>query len=131
MDHIPAQLRYAETHEWVRDEGDGTVTVGITHHAQNVLGDLVYVEPPAAGRQLQAGEPCAAVESVKAASDVYSPLAGEVTAGNEALADAPELINEDPYGDGWILRLKPADPAALSGLLDAAAYAALLAGDED
>jgi len=123
---IPEELRYSRTHEWVRQEEDGTVTVGITDHAQALLGDLVYVELPEVGRELEAGEACAVVESVKAASDVYAPVGGEVVEVNEELADAPERINEDPYGAGWLLRLRPSDPAELEGLLDAAAYGALV-----
>jgi len=122
MSNIPRELRYTKSHEWVRTLPDGSVEIGITDHAQQSLGDLVFVEVPETGRQLAAGEACAVVESVKAASDVYSPLAGEVVAGNAELASRPELINSDPYGAGWILRLKPAGAAA--GLIDAAAYAA-------
>ena len=127
---IPTELRYTHTHEWVRANADGTVTVGITDHAQNLLGDLVFVEIPEVDRAVAAAESCAVVESVKAASDVYSPLDGVIVAVNEALADNPELINEDPYGEGWIFRLKTA--AALDGLLDAAAYEVIaVAEDED
>ncbi len=127
MSEIPADLRYTKSHEWMRTLPDGTIELGITDHAQQSLGDLVFVEVPEAGRQLAAGDACAVVESVKAASDVYSPLAGEVTAGNAALAAQPELINRDPYGEGWILRLKPAGGGAAAGSLDAAAYAAVVA----
>lgn len=127
---IPAELRYTESHEWVRVNDDGTITVGITDHAQNLLGDLVFVEIPEVGRAVAAGESCAVVESVKAASDVYSPLDGVIVEVNEALADKPELINEDPYGEGWIFRLKTA--ATLDGLLDATGYEAIaFAEDED
>ncbi len=126
MSNIPAELRYTASHEWVRSLPDGSVEIGITDHAQGALGDLVFVEVPEAGRALQAGEACAVVESVKAASDVYSPIAGTVTAGNAELAGAPELINQDPYGKGWLLRLKPADLGAVLALLDAAAYQASL-----
>ena len=127
---IPAELRYTESHEWARANDDGTVTVGITDHAQHLLGDLVFVEIPEVGRTVTAAESCAVVESVKAASDVYSPLDGVIVEVNEALADKPELINEDPYGEGWIFRLKTA--AALDGLLDAKAYEAIaVAEDED
>ncbi len=126
MSQIPADLQYTKSHEWVRALPDGSVEIGITDHAQAALGDLVFVEVPEAGRQLKMGDACAVVESVKAASDVYSPLAGTVVAGNAALATEPELINQDPYGKGWILRLKPA--AAASAPLDAAAYAAEIAG---
>ena len=127
MSQIPADLRYTKSHEWMRTLPDGTVEIGITDHAQQSLGDLVFVDVPEAGRQLAAGDACAVVESVKAASDVYSPMAGEVVAGNAGLAAQPELINRDPYGEGWILRLKPAGAAAAESL-DAAAYAAVAAG---
>jgi glycine cleavage system H protein len=126
--HIPTDLRYAETHEWVRLQEDDIVTVGITDHAQHLLGDLVFVELPEVGRVVAAAESCAVVESVKAASDIYSPVDGVIVEVNELLADNPELINEDPYGEGWILRLKTS--AKLDGLLDAAAYEAI-AVDED
>ncbi len=122
MSNVPADLKFAKSHEWVRTLADGTVEVGISDHAQSALGDLVFVETPAAGRALQAGEACAVVESVKAASDVYSPVPGEVIEGNGGLADAPESINEEPYGKGWIMRLKVSGAGALDGLMDAAAY---------
>jgi len=128
--NIPVDLCYSESHEWARANDDGTVTIGITDHAQHLLGDLVFVEIPEVGRAVAAAESCAVVESVKAASDVYSPLEGVIVEVNEALADTPELINEDPYGEGWIFRLKTT--ATLDGLLDAAAYEAIaLADDED
>lgn len=130
MSEVPADRKYTKSHEWVRANDDGTVTIGITAHAQDQLGDMVYVEAPEAGRTLEAGEACAVVESVKAASDVYAPIAGEVVEGNEALADAPETVNNDPFGSGWILRLTPADAGALDGLLDAAAYQELLAAED-
>lgn len=130
MSEIPEDLRYTESHEWVRLEDDGLLTVGITDHAQAALGDLVFVEPPETGRSLEAGEACAVVESVKAASDIYAPVAGEVAEVNEALADAPELINADPYGEGWILRLRPEGPAALDELLGAEDYQLHLAAEE-
>lgn len=130
MSEVPADRKYTKSHEWVRANDDGTVTIGITAHAQDQLGDMVYVEAPEAGRTLDAGEACAVVESVKAASDVYAPIAGEVVEGNEALADAPETVNNDPFGSGWILRLTPADAGALDGLLDAAAYQELLAAED-
>ncbi len=117
----PANLKYTKSHEWVKQEPDGSVTVGITHHAQEMLGDVVFVEAPAVGRQVKQGEECAVVESVKAAADIYAPLSGEVLAANSELADAPEKINADAYG-AWIFRLKPANPAELVTLLDAAAY---------
>jgi glycine cleavage system H protein len=127
---IPAELRYTESHEWVRANDDGTVTVGVTDHAQHLLGDLVFVEIPEVGRTVAAAESCAVVESVKAASDVYSPLDGVIVEVNEALADTPELINQDPYGEGWIFRIKTG--AALDKLLDAVAYEAIaIADDED
>ncbi len=122
---IPADLKYAKSHEWAHLEADGTVTVGITHHAQDLLGDMVFVENPTVGRSLAQGEECAVVESVKAASDVYAPIAGEVVAVNEAVESAPETINQDPYA-AWMFRLKPADAADLDDLMDAAAYAALV-----
>ncbi|AHF02570.1 glycine cleavage system protein GcvH [Marichromatium gracile] len=126
MSDIPADLKYTKSHEWVRDNGDGTVTVGITDHAQEALGDIVFVEVPETGRQVAAAEACAVVESVKAASDIYAPLAGEVVEANEALGDAPELINASAHAEGWIFRLAPSDAAALDALLDAAAYAKVL-----
>jgi glycine cleavage system H protein len=119
--NVPDTLRYTGTHEWVRREPDGTLSVGITDHAQDVLGELVFVELPAVGRQVLGGDACAVVESVKAAADVYAPLAGEVVAVNSALKDAPGQVNKDPYG-AWLFRLKPAGEADLSRLLDAAAY---------
>ena len=124
--NVPSDLKYTESHEWVRAKPDGTVEVGITDHAQAALGDLVFIELPAAGRKLAAREACAVVESVKAASDVYAPLAGEVVAANDEVASAPEKVNESPY-EAWLFRLKPADPDALSKLLDAAAYERLIA----
>jgi glycine cleavage system H protein len=127
MSEIPADLRYTKSHEWMRTLPDGTIELGITDHAQQSLGDLVFVEVPEAGRQLAAGDACAVVESVKAASDVYSPLAGEVITGNPALAAQPELINRDPYGEGWILRLKPDGGGPAAASLDAAGYAAVVA----
>jgi glycine cleavage system H protein len=127
MSETPAELKYAKSHEWVRQDDDGTVTVGITDHAQELLGDLVFVELPEVGRSLTAGQECAVVESVKAASDVYSPVAGEIVAVNGALADTPELINQGPYGDGWLFRLRPADLTDLDALLDADAYGAQVA----
>lgn len=126
MSNIPPDLKYTRSHEWLRQEDDGTVTVGITDHAQGALGDLVFVETPEAGRSVKAGEACAVVESVKAASDVYSPVDGEVVAGNEALADQPELLNSDPYGEGWIMKLRPAAAVETSALLDANAYESTL-----
>jgi glycine cleavage system H protein len=117
----PANLKYTKSHEWVKQEADGTVTVGITHHAQEMLGDLVFVESPAVGRKLKLGEECAVVESVKAAADIYAPLSGEVVAANAELADAPEQINADAYA-AWVFKLKPDNAGELARLLDAAAY---------
>jgi glycine cleavage system H protein len=122
---IPTDLKYTKTHEWVRLEPDGSVSVGITHHAQDLLGDMVFVENPTVGRQLKAGEECAVVESVKAASDVYAPVAGEVVAANEAVESSPDSLNKDPYR-AWLFRLNPADASELDGLLDAAGYQALV-----
>ncbi len=120
----PADLKYAETHEWLRREADGTYVMGITAHAQDALGELVYVELPAIGRKLARGEACAVVESTKAASDVYAPVDAEVVAINEALADAPQTVNESPYEQGWLLRLKLSDPTQVDALLSAQAYEA-------
>ncbi len=122
MSNIPADLRYAKSHEWLRAESDGTVTIGITDYAQNSLGDITYVQVPKVGAAFNAGETFGVVESVKAASDLYMPVAGTVVAVNPALETAPETVNRDAYGDGWMLKLKPADAAAAAGLLDAAAY---------
>ena len=127
MSNVPADLKYTKSHEWVRALGDGSVEIGITDHAQHALGDLVFVEVPEAGRAVKANEPCAVVESVKAASDVYAPLAGEVTAGNERLAQEPEVVNAEPYGAGWLMRLKPAAGAlSAAALMSAADYQKLL-----
>ncbi len=130
MSDIPNDLRYTKSHEWVRAEDDGTVTVGISDHAQAALGDLVFVEAPEAGKSLGAGDACAVVESVKAASDVYSPLAGEVIAANDILNDAPETVNADPYGDGWLFRMRPEDARAIESLLDADAYSQVVAEEQ-
>jgi glycine cleavage system H protein len=126
MSDVPKQLHYTKEHEWVRREDDGTVVVGITHHAQQQLGELVYVELPEVGRTLKPGDALAVVESTKAASDVYAPLHGAVLAVNPVLTSEPELVNTDPYGAGWLVRLQPADSGAPTGLIDAAAYTALL-----
>ena len=119
--NVPGDLKYTDNHEWIRSESDGTVRIGITDHAQSALGDLVFVELPAVGRKLAAGEACAVVESVKAASDVYAPLAGEVMAINGAVTNSPELVNQDAYA-AWLFRLRLSDTSALANLLDAAAY---------
>jgi glycine cleavage system H protein len=125
----PSDLKYTKSHEWVKTEADGTVTVGITHHAQQMLGDLVFVEPPAVGRKLKQGEECAVVESVKAAADVYAPISGVVTAANAELSDTPEKINEDAYA-AWLFKLKPDDAGQLDALLDAARYQKIADADE-
>ena len=131
MSHIPEELRYNDSHEWVRQEEDGTVTVGITDHAQAQLGDLVYVELPEPGLSLQANESLGVVESVKAASDIFSPIGGRVVAVNTALADAPEQVNADPYGDGWLVRLAPEDPGEIGALLDSEGYQAVLDSENE
>lgn len=121
MSNIPAELRYTTSHEWVRVEADGTLTVGVTNYAQQALGDVVFLELPEAGRVVEAGESVAVIESVKAASDIYAPVAGEVIANNEEAVNAPEGVNEDAYG-AWLFKIKPADANAVNGLLDAAGY---------
>jgi glycine cleavage system H protein len=125
MSEIPSELRYRESHEWVRDEGNGTVVIGISDPAQAALGDMVFVELPEPGVSYKQGEACTVVESVKAASDAYAPVSGEVLESNPALEDAPELVNTDPYGDGWLFKMQLSDPAELEGLLTAEAYADL------
>lgn len=122
MSNIPSDLKYASTHEWAKLEDDGTVTVGITDHAQELLGDLVYVELPEVETSIKAGDEIGVVESVKAASDIYSPVSGEVVSINERLQETPDLINSDPYGDGWIFRIKPMDENDLHDLMDAESY---------
>lgn len=124
MSNIPADLKYVDTHEWLRLEADGTVTIGITDHAQELLGDVVYVELPQVGTSYETGAEAGVVESVKAASDVYAPIAGEVVAINDDLVNAPEKANQDPYGAAWFFRVRPSNPAELDSLLDAAGYAA-------
>ncbi|MBT8419814.1 MAG: glycine cleavage system protein GcvH [Gammaproteobacteria bacterium] len=131
MSNVPEQLQYAKTHEWVKTEQDGTITIGITDHAQEMLGDLVYIDLPDPGRIAEAGQELAIVESVKAAADIYSPVDGEVAEVNNALGDAPELVNTDPYGEGWILRLRPSGPIPADMLLDASAYAELAANEAE
>jgi glycine cleavage system H protein len=127
---VPSDLKYTKSHEWVRVDDDGIATVGITDHAQELLGDLVFVELPEVGAAVTAGTECAVVESVKAASDVFSPVSGEVLEVNEALADAPETINQEAYDAGWIYRLRVADPAELEALMDADAYAEFAESEE-
>jgi glycine cleavage system H protein len=129
MSNVPADLRYLKSHEWARLEPDGTITVGISDHAQQALGDLVFAEVPEPGRHVTAGEACAVVESVKAASDVYSPVTGEVVASNADLGGRPELINEDPYGAGWLMRIRPDDKTQFGAMLDAGDYEAALAAE--
>ena len=131
MSDVPENLVYTSDHEWLRLEDDGTVTLGITEHAQQALGELVYVELPEVDRALEPGEACAVVESVKAASDVYCPLAAVVTAANEALTETPELVNADPYAEGWLLQLRLDNPQALDELMDAEAYTRFLVESED
>jgi glycine cleavage system H protein len=123
MSDIPSELRYRESHEWVRDEGDGTAVIGISDHAQEALGDMVFVELPEPGMSYEQGEACAVVESVKAASDIYAPVSGEVIEANGQLEDTPELVNTDPYGEGWLFRIQLSAASELDGLLDADAYA--------
>jgi glycine cleavage system H protein len=120
----PADRKYTPTHEWLRSEADGTAVVGITDHAQDALGELVYVELPEVGRRVEQGEACVVVESTKAASDVYAPVSGEIVAINEALADAPQTVNEAPFEGGWLFRIRPDDGGQVDAMLDAAAYAA-------
>lgn len=120
--NIPTDLKYTKSHEWARLEADGTITIGITNHAQEALGDIVFLELPEAGRQVKAGEECAVVESVKAASDIYAPVSGEVIDANQAAVDAPESVNQGAYA-AWLFKIRPADPAEFGALLDAAAYA--------
>jgi glycine cleavage system H protein len=126
MSNIPVDLKYVKSHEWVRVNEDGTMTVGISDSAQDQLGDMVFVELPEVGASVTAEEACAVVESVKAASDVYAPVSGEVVEANEALGDSPETVNQDPYGDGWIFRIQPADASEIDALMDAEAYGAFL-----
>lgn len=130
MSNLPTDLRYTPSHEWLKDNGDGTATVGITDHAQEALGDLVFVELPAVGRVLAANDACAVVESVKAASDIYAPVAGEIIEVNTALESTPEIINGDAYAGGWLFKLRLADAGALAGLLAADGYAATLTEHE-
>ncbi len=130
MSDAPSDLRYTKSHEWLRTDEDGTVTVGITDHAQEQLGDMVYVEVPEVDQEFEAGDACAVVESVKAASDVYAPVACTVVEVNEELADAPELVNQDPFGAGWIMRIRPASAADVEALMDADAYLAYVESEQ-
>jgi len=129
MSAIPSNLKFLDSHEWARLESDGTVTIGISDHAQNALGDLVFVEVPEVGKALAKGGAAAVVESVKAASDVYSPVSGEVIAANDALGSAPELVNTDPYGQGWLYKIKPSNQGELEQLLTPGAYEKVLADE--
>ncbi len=122
MSNTPSELKYASTHEWARLESDGTVTVGISYHAQNALGEVVFIELPEVGAEYSAGDEAAVVESVKAASDIYAPVSGEIIEVNEALDESPETVNEYPYSDGWFFRIQPSDLSELDNLLDAEAY---------
>lgn len=131
MSDIPSDLRYMSSHEWIRVENDGTAYVGISDHAQNAMGDLVYVELPEVGDTINAGDEVGVVESVKAASDIYSPVTGEIIAVNEALNDNPEQVNSDPYGDGWLYRIKLTDPEELEDLMSAEEYAEQLEEEAD
>lgn len=124
MSNVPADLKYASSHEWVRSEGNGVYTVGITEHAQELLGDMVFVDLPEVGREVAAGEDCAVAESVKAASDIYSPISGEIVAVNGELEGSPELVNSEPYGIGFLFQIKASDESELAKLLDAEAYSA-------
>ena len=126
MSNVPNELKYSKEHEWLRKEADGTYTVGITEHAQELLGDMVFVDLPHVGATVTAGDDCAVAESVKAASDIYAPVSGEIVAVNDALSDSPELVNSAPYGEGWIFKIKASDEGEVAALLDAAAYEALL-----
>ncbi len=131
MSEVPSDLRYTATHEWARLEEDGTVTVGITDHAQESLGDLVFVETPAVDSIVQAGEGCAVVESVKAASDIYAPVDGVIVDSNSRLTEEPELVNGDPYGEGWIMRIRPEDPDSLEELMDGDDYEHMITEEEE
>lgn len=130
MSNIPVDLKYTKTHEWARVNDDGSVTVGISDSAQDQLGDMVFIEVPEVGQTVTAEEACAVVESVKAASDVYAPIGGEIVEVNEDLADSPETVNNDAYGEGWIFRVEPADSGELGALMDADAYEAFLAAED-
>ncbi|RKQ41462.1 glycine cleavage system protein GcvH [Enterobacter sp. R1(2018)] len=126
MSNVPVELKYSKEHEWLRKEADGSYTVGITEHAQELLGDMVFVDLPEVGSTVSVGDDCAVAESVKAASDIYAPISGEIIAVNSELEGAPELVNSEPYAGGWIFKIKAGDESELDGLLDAAAYEALL-----
>jgi len=126
MSNVPGDLKYSKEHEWLRKEADGSYTVGITEHAQELLGDMVFVDLPDVGTTVSAGDDCAVAESVKAASDIYAPIGGEIVAVNDSLNDSPELVNSAPYGEGWIFKIKANNEAEVEALLDATGYSALL-----
>ncbi len=130
MSEAPNDLHYTKSHEWVRVNDDGTVTVGITSHAQDQLGDMVYVEVPEVDHELEAEDACAVVESVKAASDIYAPVAGTVVESNAELTDSPEVVNQDPFGAGWLMKIRPVDVSAAEALMDAEAYLAFLEAED-
>jgi glycine cleavage system H protein len=129
MSNIPTELRYASTHEWVRSDGDGVFTVGITEHAQDLLGDMVFVDLPDVGDAVTTGDDCAVAESVKAASDIYAPITGEVVEINSQLENSPELVNSDSFGEGWMFKVKADDPAEVEGLMDAESYGTSIADE--
>ncbi len=131
MNNVPQNVKYTKNHEWARQLPDGNIEVGITDHAQDLLGDMVYVEPPKAGARVTAGKECAVVESVKAASDIYAPVSGEIAAVNTELVDAPEKVNKDPYGEGWMFRIKPDNQSEFGELLDGDAYQAVIASEQE
>ena len=122
MSNVPTELKYTASHEWVRAEGEGVYSVGITEHAQELLGDMVFIDLPEVGTSFDAGDDCAVAEAVKAASDIYAPISGEIVAINDELEGAPELVNSAPYSEGWLFRIKASDEAQIAGLLDATAY---------
>jgi len=130
MSNIPDDLKYTSTHEWVKENGDGTLVVGITDHAQGLLGDMVFIELPAVGTTYNSGDDCAVVESVKAASDVYCPVSGEVVEINESVVESPEIVNNDPYGDGWLFRIQPVDEGEVEDLMNAESYLEVTEEDE-
>lgn len=130
MSQVPSELQYTNSHEWVRPEGNGVYVVGISDHAQSLLGDMVFIDVPEEGMSINAGDDCAVAESVKAASDIYSPLTGEIIEVNEDLEGAPELVNSDPYGDGWLFKVKAEDEEEVNDLLSAEAYEELIEGED-
>jgi glycine cleavage system H protein len=131
MSNVPTELKYTTSHEWVRNEGEGVYSVGITEHAQELLGDMVFIDLPEVGAEFAASDECAVAESVKAASDIYAPISGEILAINEELEASPELVNSDPYTEGWLFRIKASDESEVEALLDAQSYEATLEEDDD